>query len=381
MRIALDARTIYRGRRRGTGKNLLDLYRALAAIRPEWSVTAFHREHEADDALLPAPFAQPRHIEMVGDRLGAWERVRLPMAAWRGGADLLHCPANTSPQWLPIPALVTIHDLIPLDMPEGRPPEEVARFEAAVRNACKRAAWIVTPSAYTRERLITQFGADKARVTVNPWPADSAMKHVPLHEWTPVLHRYEIDAPYVLHFGAADPRKNTLGLIEAWAQIPAASRGAWRLLVVGLDKNSFDDFGAFAQLRGVADSIVMHGFAPEEDIPTLLSAASALAFPSLSEGYGLPILDAWAARTPVLTSDCTSLPEVAGDAALLVDPYDSADIARGLTELMNNAALRGELVKLGTASVRRFSWRDTAERFAQCVESAVEARGGMRSAA
>ncbi len=381
MRIALDARTIYRRQRRGTGKNLLDLYRTLATVRPQWSVTAFHREAEINDDLLPAPFAQPRHIEMLGDRLGAWERVRLPMAAWRGGADLLHCPANTSPHWLPIPALVTIHDLIPLDMPDSHPLEEVHRFEAAVRSACRRAAWIITPSAYTRERLTAEFGADKACVTVNPWPADSAMKHVPQHEWMPVLRRYEINAPYVLHFGAADPRKNTLGLIEAWAQLPSAIRDEWRLLIVGLDKKSFEDYGAFAQIRGVAHSVVMHGFAPEEDIPTLLSAADVLAFPSLSEGYGLPILDAWTARTPVLTSDCTSLPEVAGDAALLVDPYDFADIARGLSEMMTSTALRNELIALGTASARRLTWRDTAERFAQCAEAAVEVSGGMRSAA
>jgi glycosyltransferase involved in cell wall biosynthesis len=380
MRIALDARTIYRAQRRGTGKNLIDLYRALAAARPDWSVIAFHREAGAPDVLLPS-FAEPRRIEMLGDRLGAWERVRLPMAAWRGGADLLHCPANTCPAWMPIPTLVTIHDLIPLDLPDGRPLDEVSRFAASVRNACRRAAWIVTPSAYTRERLVAEFGADKSRITVNPWPADSSIARVPPEEWAPVLRRYEIVRRCVLHFGAADPRKNTLGLIEAWAQLPAATRRAWQLVVVGLDKKSFESFGAFAQVRGVAESIVLHGFAPEGDISTLLSAADLLAFPSLSEGYGLPILDAWATRTAVLTSDCTSLPEVAGDAALLVDPHDPADIARGLRELMGNAALRAELVRRGAESGRRHTWRAAAERFARCVELAAEARGSARSAA
>jgi glycosyltransferase involved in cell wall biosynthesis len=282
---------------------------------------------------------------------------------------------------MPIPTLVTIHDLIPLDMPDGRPLDEVARFTASVRNACRRAAWIITPSSYTRRRLVAEFGADESRVTVNPWPADSSIAHVPPEGWAPVLRRYEISQPYVLHFGAADPRKNTLGVIEAWAQLPAATRRGWQLLVVGLDKKSFDDFGAFAQVRGVADSIVLHGFAPEGDLATLLSAAELLAFPSLSEGYGLPILDAWATRTAVLTSDCTSLPEVAGNAALLVDPYEPADITRGLEELLNHPDRREALIGLGAESVRRCTWAATAERFAGCIESAAEARAGARSAA
>jgi glycosyltransferase involved in cell wall biosynthesis len=379
MRIALDARTVYRPQRRGTGKNLLDLYRRLARVRPEWRVIAYHRQRGEIENLLPG--AEPKCVELPGDRVSAWERVRLPLAAWRDGVDVLHCPANTCPGWMPVNTLVTIHDLIPLDMPDQRPAAEVRRFEESVRVACKRAAWIVTPSSYTRDRLVREFHADANRVTVNPWPADSAVYRVPQDLWQPVLERYGVARPFVLHFGAADPRKNTAGVIEAWAQLPPGTRGDTRLLVVGLDEFTLRDMADYAHIRGVASSVVLRGFADESDLSTLLSAAMFLAFPSLSEGYGLPILDAWATGTPVLTSDQTSLPEVAGDAALLVDPTDSAAIAFGMERMLTNESLRQMLVAKGDLRGRKFTWNATAERFAGAIERAADSGSAKARAA
>jgi len=371
MRIALDARTIYRPQRRGTGKNLVDLYRALATARPGWHVTAYHREHGQVEPLLPANWAEPRCIEMPGDRVCAWERARLPLAAWREGADVLHCPANTCPEWMPVSTVVTIHDLIPLDMPGERPAHEIKRFEQSVRAACSRAARIITPSNYTAERLVREFNASRDNITVNPWPADSSVARVAAEQWDAVLARHGVARPFMLHFGAADPRKNTLGLIEAWAELAPELRKNWKLLIVGLNELALDQFSAFAAMRNVAGSIVFRGFADEADVPTLLSAAGALAFPSLSEGYGLPILDAWATQTAVLTSNVTSLPEVAGDAALLVDPSRPAAVADGLTRLMTNQTLREDLIHRGVKRRAPLTWSAAAERFATAIESAV----------
>lgn len=153
MRIALDARTIYRTCRRGTGKNLIDLYRTVARMRPQWQVTAYHRCADELPGGLDEANIIPRLIEMPGDRVHAWGRLRLPMAAWRDGADVLHCPANLCPSWMPVPTLVTIHDLIPLDRPGGRADAELRYFEQSVKTACAKAAGIITPSAYTRDHI------------------------------------------------------------------------------------------------------------------------------------------------------------------------------------------------------------------------------------
>ena len=134
MRIGLDARTIYRPARRGIGKSLIHLYQYLLSARPGWQVVAYHRQTGELESLLPTTRVKSRLIEMIGDRFDAWQRLRLPAAAWRDGVDLLHCPANTCSFWMPTPTVVTIHDLIPLDMPEGRPAAEVRRDQVMNRH-------------------------------------------------------------------------------------------------------------------------------------------------------------------------------------------------------------------------------------------------------
>lgn len=371
MRIALDARTIYRSTRRGTGKNLIDLYTHVARARPDWRIIACHRMAGPTPELLPGSQVQPHHIEMPGDRFNAWERFRLPMKAWRENADLIHFPANTCSPWLLVPAVVTIHDLIPLDHPQGRPATEVQHFRQSIVTACRHAAGIICPSQYTRDRLVDEFGADPQRITINHWAADSSVRYVEADQRKPVLDRYNITQRYVLHFGAAAPRKNTRRMIEAWASLDGSQRQDWQLLVVGLDDNTHAAMRELLAQRDVSDSVVLHGFAAEADLPALLSGAEILAFPSLSEGFGLPILDAWATRTCVLTSNRTSLPEVAGDAAVLINPQDPSDIARGLSPLMGSESLRQSLALEGQKRLKQFNWQATTKRFIVAMERAA----------
>lgn len=375
MRIGLDARTIYRPIRRGTARNLIDLYTHVAALRPDWRVVAYHREPREVEQLLPAAQVQPRMIEMVGDRFDAWERFRLPTAARADRVDILHCPANGCPSWMLTPTVVTIHDLIPLDNRHGRNPQQVKRFAQSVRAACAAAVRIITPSEYTRGRLINEFGGDPSRISVNHWAPDSSMRYVPAGERRTVLERYGVDRRYVLHFGAAAIRKNTHRMIESWAMTRSTARRDWQLLIVGLDGPIYSDMEKRVRNLNLQASVRLHGFADGGDLPALLSGADVLAFPSLSEGFGLPILDAWATRTSVLTSNTTSLPEVAGDAALLVDPTDALAIANGLTRLLKDPHLRAELALRGEHRLGQFNWQATAKRFVDVMEQATDISG------
>lgn len=373
MRIALDARTIYRPIRRGTGKNLIDLYRTVARMRPDWHVLAYHRETDLGDleGLLDEPNIEPRCIDMPGDRLHAWERWRLPLATWRDGADLLHCPANHCPIWMPTPTLVTIHDLIPLDLPRGRSDAELRHFEQSIRTAAKRAAGIVCPSQYTADRLVREFGADIAQITVNPWAADQSMQWLPREKCLAVTQRYGLDRPFVLHLGAPAPRKNTGRVLEAWALIGSSIRRKYQLLIVGLDGDSLAESRKRVENLGLTESVHLHGFADENDMPALFSAADVLAYPSLSEGFGLPILDAWATDTAVLSGDNTSLPEIAGDAAVQVDAGAPRNIAAGLIRLLRDRQLRQALTLRGRERLKSYTWNATAERFINAAEHVV----------
>ena len=381
MYIALDARTVYRPTRRGTGKNLIDLYRTVARLRPDWQIVAYHRTADELPAVLAEANIEPRLIEMRGDRFHAWERWRLPLAAWRDGVDLLHCPANHCPTWMPVPTLVTIHDLIPLDMPQGRASSEVRQFEQSIKTACRSAAGIVCPSHYTRDRLVAEFAARPEGITVNPWAADRSVRIVPEHQWHPVVRRYGVDRPFVLHFGSPAPRKNTRRMLEAWALVGSVVRHAHQLLIVGLDGTSLAGMKQCVANLGLEQSVRLHGFAPESDLPALLSAASVLAYPSLAEGFGLPILDAWATDTAVLCSDSTSLPELADNAAALVDPTAARAISAGLARLLRDPSLRGLLIQAGRRRVANYTWQATAERFVSAAERAAGLVHAVRRAA
>lgn len=168
MLIGLDARTIYTDCRRGIGKNLIDLYTTVAEQRPAWHTRGYHRHRQAMGTSLDLPGVTPCHISMLGDRVDAWGRWQLPLAAWRDDVDVLHCPANLCATWMPVPTVVTVHDLIPLELREGRDPLELHRFEKSVAQAVAHASAIICPSHHTQNRLLNTFEADPAQITVIP---------------------------------------------------------------------------------------------------------------------------------------------------------------------------------------------------------------------
>jgi len=183
-----------------------------------------------------------------------------------------------------------------------------------------------------------------------------------------VRYGLRIDQPYVLAFGTADPRKNTARLIQSWSKLPESIKKEYALLLVGVQEQAREEFNNLVRNLGLEASCIVNGFADEQDISALISGSTVLCYPSLSEGFGLPILDAFKCEIPVLTSNTTSLPEVAGDAAMLVNPRDTDSIARGLEELLENDILRSELIYRGRARVEQFTWEACADRLARVFE-------------
>ena len=375
MRIGLDARTLFSPQRRGIGKSLLRMYAGIAAARPEWEVFAYHRCAGPLPKDLPSNFVS-RQIEIPGDRFDAWTQVRLPTAARLDRVDVLHCPANYCPNWMPVPTVVTLHDLIPLDLPETVNENEHARFEHAVSSACSKANIVCTPSRYTKRRLIEEHGLHPQRAVVVRWGATAEPGMVSLSGIEQTLQRYGIKSNYLLHMGARDPRKNTRGVIEAWAMAGRSRRRDWKLVIVGLDDNTLSEMKRLVTLLGIEREVKLHGYAPEQDLMVLLSAASILLYPSMSEGFGLPVLEAFASATAVLTSDTSSLPEVAGDAAELVPPGEATALASAMTRLMNDPMRRAELVRRGTRRLMKYRWSDASERLASALD--IAARTGRR---
>jgi len=369
MKIAIDARTVYHPARRGTGKNLIDLYRRVAKSRPQWHFLMFHQGYGCDDPFAGLPNVEHQHVDIKGDRLNLWEQLRLPLAARMARASVLHSPDQTGPRHPLVPLVVTIHDVVPLEMDPQSPRSKVwGRRVAASGHKARR---IITPSEYSKRQIVERFGIPPEKITVNYWAPDEGCQKVsdpaPLSR---ARTKYGIgpDRPYVFCFGAAEPRKNTQRIMQAWAGLPGDLRAEYALLFVGIQAPALADFRKQADELGLQDGCLLHGFAAEEDIPALLSGAAAMCYPSLSEGFGLPVVDAFACETAVLTSDTTSLPEVAGDAAVLVDPRQVESIRDGLRQLLSDKALRADLIVRGRERLKRFTWERCVDTVARLLE-------------
>ena len=361
MRIAVDARTAYAAQRRGIGNNVVDLYRHLARRRPDWEFVMLHQSAAHDDPFSGCANVRAERVDIPGDRFQFWEYLRLPCAALAVRADVLHCPANTAPAVPLVPSVLTVHDLIPLQAD----PDSLAaqRWARRVRRSARAARHVITPSRYTRSLVVELLDIPEDKVTVTPWgPAERYGQPAGDEAVARVRAKYGLpeSGDYVFAFGAPERRKNTARVIAAWAQLPSQLQQQFSLLIVGLDPASRARFAADAARLRPAGRCLIRGFADEADVPVLLQGAAVFCYPSLSEGFGLPLVDAFASGTPVITSDRTSLPEVAGRAAEFADPESVASIAAALRRVLGHSSRRAELRRLGTERLAQFSWTRAA---------------------
>ncbi len=370
MRIAVDARSVFQDSSvRGIGKSLVGLYRALAVARPGWRFDLYFQ----DSAGRANPFGDlsnvtPRPVSGPGDRFDAWLHLWLPLAAWRSGAAVLHCHGNTAPRFSRTPVVTTLHDLTHLAYPPPDP--NLHKWVSNVRRAARSARRILTPSEDARADIATRFGVPLGKIEVVRWgPTGDVTRTDDAERVRAVRQEYGLTGPYLLHFGQTMPRKNTGRVIAAWGRLTAAERGTATLLVVGVESPAgIDAFRATAAAAGVSDSSAIRGYVPEPDVAPLLTAAAGLVYVPLAEGFGLPVLDAFACDTPVLAGNRTSVPEVAGDAAVSVDPADTAAIAAGMARLLADPALRDRLRAAGRARLSQFTWGRCAEQVARVFE-------------
>ena len=363
---------MYDAPRRGTGKTLVDLYRQLALSRPTWRFHVFHQlPLTASDPLRDIPNLVRHRIDLPGHRWDSWLQAGLPLMARLTGSQVLHAPANVGPRLALLPCVVTIHDLIPLQMEPESP--ATRHWLARVRRGANAARRILTDSEYSRTVLLKELGLPPEKVIVNHWAPDRMSIRVTSEATLRAVRaRYGLeDRPFLLGFGASAARKNTPRILEAWSQLPVDVRTGSRLLLIGIQRDALAGFQALAQRLKVADTSVLQGYAPDEDVAALLSASRGLCYPSLCEGFGLPVLDAFACGTSVLTSNGTSLVEVAGDAAILVEPTSTTAIAEGMKRLLTDDALRARLIDRGTKRLALFTWEACAARVAAVFEAAV----------
>jgi glycosyltransferase involved in cell wall biosynthesis len=339
--IALDATYSIGDRLSGVGVYSREILLGLAALRPETRFAFCYRPHRYLRSWTPAipPNARRR---LLAEPLGA------------RSADLFHGLNQRLPRFPMRRAVATFHDLFVLTG-EYSTAEFRARFAAQARDAAARADAIIAVSEFTRSQVVDLLGVPPARVTV-------------VHHGVPPLAYPRVAREkLVLSVGAVQKRKNTARLVEAFEALD----GDWKLALAGSLGYGSEEIRARIESSPARDRIVLLGFAPPDELAAWYARASIFAFPSLDEGFGMPVLEAMAAGTPVLTSNRSALLEVAGDAALLVDPMRTDSLVEGLRKLAQDEDLREDLALRGRARAALFTWdkavRETWEVYRQLL--------------
>ena len=367
--VTVDARVVFDEERRGIAKTTVALYRTMAMLRPNWRFWFFYKEGVNDNPFADVPNISVEQLRIKGDRYELWPRVRLPVANLMTRPDIFHAPAGPAPWVTVAPMVTTIHDLIPLET--GRTDPDTMAWIANVRRAARRSRLILAVSRHGKERIVQHFGIAPEKIRVVHWgPINGTATPLTPDCQLQLRERFGLHSSkrYVLHFGMADPRKNTARLIAAWSQLPGEIRRTVSLVIVGVAPSARDSFCQQVIQHNLDASVGIHGYVSDDDVAALLAGATVMAYPTQSEGFGLPILDAFAAGVPVLTGNQTSLPEVAGDAAVLVDPTNTGSITDGLQYLLTDTEFCQQLIRNGRDRLTRFDWHTTAERVATMFE-------------
>ncbi len=362
-RIALDGRYI-QDHFPGIGRYTYELARCLPPLAPDWEFLLLSDPHAVNtrfgwEALVRWP--NMRRIPVEASPFGAQHQWAVPRLLRRHGVALYHSPYFLMPYHLPCPSVVTIHDLIPLRFPQSLPrPHQARLFRLLIRLCTRRATHVIIDSHATLVDLIHDSLALEAQATAIPLGV--AAHFAPQSPQDVVAYRARVGLarPYALYLGINKPHKNLATLLRAWAALPATLREKYTLALAGQQDPRYAEGPTLAEALGIAQSVRFMGDIPESDLPLLYSGAACFVFPSLYEGFGLPILEAMACGAPVACSNVSSMPEVASEAALLFDPVDPGDIANALAQLLTDETLRQRLSAAGRVRASMFTWERTA---------------------
>lgn len=370
MRIAIDAHSV--GNKLGGNESYAtNLIEALAEIDNVNQYTIFVTTREARDR-----FSNRWPNFQVRATLPHTPFVRIPLTLSaelrRNRVDVLHVQF-TAPPFSPCPVVVSIHDLSFEHLPETFKRRSRLQMRLTVRHSARNAAQVIALSEHARTDLINTYNLRPEKVNVVPLAASDRFAPVrDDNELQRVRQIYGIDRNYVLSVGSIQPRKNLRRLIEAYSVLRREQPECKlpQLVLVGKNAWLYDETLQSLKDRDIGASIILTGYVPESDLPALYSGALCFIYPSYFEGFGLPPLEAMKCGAPVIVGNRTSLPEVVGDAALMIDPFDVNAIAAAIQKVITDSDFRSELRVKGLQRAKQFDWKETARRTLAVYEKA-----------
>lgn len=357
--IGFDARAVYNNSARGIGNYEHHLLSAMMAY--DGFDFRFYYEREGSGK----PFAlservQDCRLSIRGSRFYTWEQMALPWALRRDRVDLYHAAANTAPWWQPCPMVVTIHDVLLYRIDDDESGHFLFYWRKVLPHCVARARKIITVSEFSRQDLIDAWGVPPEKVQAIHSGRDTYYHRLPQEELSLLRAKYQLPERFIFALGAQAPRKNTVRVVEAFRVLKRECKSDCALVISGLQPGMQDQLRLTLQDDPLAKDIVLLGFIEREHLRVLYNAASAFVYASLYEGFGFPLLEAMACGAPVAASNRTSLPEIAGDAALFFDPENVEEMAVCLHRLLDDRQLAETMRAKGYERCQRFDWSRTA---------------------
>lgn len=366
MKIGIEIQRLFRKKKYGIETSSLELINKIQSLDPKYEFVVYAKDDVDRNCFKPGKNFKVKTLP--GSFFADFEQISLPIATKLDKVDLLHCTGNTTPYICPVPVVQTLHDIIFMD-PIPRNDNWYQRFGNLYRRklvplVSPNSESIITVSQYEKERIISRLMVDEKKIDVVYNGINE--KHFRIctntREATRVALAYGLPKQFILFLGNPSFRKNPMGVIEAYVMYSSKAENPLPLVTPGLSQKYIQD--ALKGLKANYDpaQFITPGYIKEEDLPYVYALSEVFLFPSLSEGFGMPIIEAMACGTPVITSKISCMPEIAGNAAILVDPMSAPSIAEGMLELLSDTDLKLDKIQDGLMNVKRFSWTRTAEK-------------------
>ncbi len=370
MKIGIEGQRLYRKRKHGMDMVALELIKELQKLDKENEYVVFIKPDE--DNRIFEPTSNFKFVELGGGPYPTWEQFALPKAAKAEGCDMLHCTSNTAPLNPGIPLIITLHDIIYM--------ESISLFKKGgtayqkfgnmyrrfvVPRVMKKSDKIITVSEFEKNRIREFFGFppdDDRLVAIYNGVSEHFRKIEDEKELQRVKELYKLPDRFLFFLGNTDPKKNTKGTLKAFSDYLKKTGDDMYLVMLDFEQSELEKLLTEIGDKELINRIILTGYVVNTDLPAIYNLCKVFLYPSLRESFGIPMLEAMRCGAPVITSNTSSMPEVSGGAAHIIDPFKPEEITEGIIKILSDDAYRNKLIEKGFRQSAKFSWKNMAKK-------------------
>jgi glycosyltransferase involved in cell wall biosynthesis len=373
MKIGIEGQRLYRQKKHGMDMVALELIKNLQIIDKKNEYVVFVKP-DVDNTCIPAA-PNFKIVELGGGPYPTWEQFALPRAAKNEGCDILHCTSNTGPIWSKVPLITILHDIIYLESVSLL--KKSGTWYQKVGNMYRR--WVVPPVVKRSKRVATVSNFEKERIKNFMGLGDNLVaiyngvgRHFRKITDESILkaakEKYKLPDNFMFFLGNTDPKKNTPNVLKAFADFNKKSKTKFKLVMLDYEENALKAILNYIGSPETRNDIHLTGYVVNTDLPAIINQCKVFLYPSLRESFGIPILEGMACGVPVITSNTSSMPEIAGNAAAIVDPFKPDEILAAIERILADEKFRNELCEKGIERAKLFSWRNMAVKYLELYE-------------